>query len=182
MADRNMLIRVGCSALLLLAAFPNACLAQRVPGMTEDRRVRVLTTDNASIVGNVVRFAGDTLAIATASGEIQRIPWSAVQAVEASRGKARRIGQSAAIGAGVGATVGLGAVVSCNDSDGFITCRDMAPVLIGGSVLIGSAVGALVGARGPERWERLPIRPGIGMAPTSRGARAFFAMSLPVRE
>jgi hypothetical protein len=182
MADRPMLIRMICGALALLAAAAAPSSAQIPSALTEASRVRVTMADSRTIMGTVVRLRDDTLTLATRSGGLERIPWNAVRAIEATRGRAGRIGRYAGGGAIIGITVGVGAVIGCDDSDGFIiSCSSMAPALIGAGMLLGAVVGAVVGASGPERWERLPIRAGVGAVPTSDGVRPYLVVSRPLR-
>jgi hypothetical protein len=152
-----------------------------VPGLFEAQRVRVITADSRAVVGTVVRLADDTLAIAISDGSFERIPWATVVAVDASRGSRDQTGRYALRGAAVGVAVGLIAMATCDEGSGsFITCADVAPIVVGGSIGIGLLVGAMVGSasRRPERWEQLRIRPALGVVPTSSGARPYLMMSL----
>ena len=169
---------VVCASSLLLSA----ALAEGGEPSSEPARIRLKATSEVAedgtvtsregkqwIVGKLVATDAEHLTVAAAGKPSVRVPRTAVQRLQVSRGRSR--GKAALIGAGVGAVVGLawGAIEHSRcESSGEGMCD-----LAYGIPVMTVPVCALVGlAVGKERWvETSPAGFHLGLSPTRDGVR-----------
>ena len=129
-------------------------------------------------IGTIVESGEDRLSLATDGGATEEVLLDDIVTLEVSTAPSSR-GSRAAIGAAVGLGVGavLGAFVMTEGEPGFI---DLRPAVAGYSVVLGTALGAVLGAlSGGEKWqnvEELPNDLTVGVAPRTGGGATFAAV------
>lgn len=153
------------SALAILAMWGPPCLAQSAPEPETGARVRVLAPSLSAkpVVGTVVGWDKETLLLQLPDQELAtNVPREGITRLEVSQGRGNR-GKTAAIGAIVGASLGLVLLAvtpedSCDSVNPWscigISKDEIAPAVVG----LGVGVGALLGlASGHgEKWTVVP--------------------------
>jgi len=174
--DRATPMRLVSLLFLTLLAVPQAGFtAESGPSDLAGSRVRLSAPPLGprKVAGTLVEAQGDTLLFAVDHQSARtRIPTASLTGLEVSRGMHshvwRGVGIGFVVGALAGGVVGYSLAHRPPSDDG-----DYGP-LVGavGAVIVGSVgigVGAIVGSRQTERWERLSIPIHLGVLP-GRGA------------
>lgn len=158
-------------------------LAAQTPGaVMVGQRVR-LTTDSGPWIGTLVRQDSGGLTLqgpGLSDSSVVTVSVDRIRRIDVSLGRQSNAGKGAAIGFGVGATLGLVAGIACASSDSFLQCTtgDVVQATLGAG-LMGAGVGALIGlASNSEHWE--PVSTGsavrISLTPRRLGVR----VSIPI--
>lgn len=164
--------RVACILLALWCASPTMGFAQTsFPLPAVEARVRVHRVDAPRVVGTVVAWGPDTVAVRTDdSRTVTPIPVAAITGYEQLTGRDRWRGarRGAAIGAGVGVLlIGLAIRDDLDCSDCYIPATVVAVPAALVLTVVGSGVGAVIA---PARWttygarreSRLPTAARVG--------------------
>lgn len=151
----------GLVLLAMLSAPASAQLTEMRPGA----RVRLGAPGLLAgrLTGTVLERSTDSLIFATPNGTPTRLPLSALDRVEVSRGRSRTRGalKGATWGAGIGLGLGLISVAAANECSSLDsscpTDSEFVTSTTVGSTVIGAIIGAIVGS---ERWQELrrPMR------------------------
>ena len=150
------------AAAALIAFAPVALLAQAREPLEPGTRVRIEARALADtlLIGNLAFLDRDTLALAPPGkgASMIRIPTSAIERIEVSRGRVSTVAIGAFLGIAVGASAGY-ALASRDTSCGYVCGAGQAIGGIGGAAL-GLLLGAGIGSEiksGPERWTEYPL-------------------------
>ena len=175
--------RLVAAFAIALAAAPVAAQADSIARWPVESRVRIRTTNNQTVIGQLTEVRGDTL-IVRKEGALFR-PWKKVLAdsagrIEVSRGRyisGERVAEEALAGAAVVILtyVVMDAVIPdfC-DSD---NCGASFPDYARAGAL-GAAAGALSGVLHPaDRWEEVPKPVRVGFVPARGQARIGFSFA-----
>jgi hypothetical protein len=161
----------------------SAGLAAQAPWVVDiGRRVRV-TTDSGTVIGTLVGQDSGGVQVrwpGTPDSLGATIPRHRILRLDVSGGHVSNAGKGAAIGLGVGATLGLVTGIGCASSqDSFFQCTTGDVVqLTFMSGLFGAGVGALIGlASTHERWESVFTRGDVrvSLAPHGLGVGVSIA-------
>lgn len=141
-------------------------------------RVRIEGTSlpGDRLVGTVLSRTADSLEIAVSGAVRARIPFSAIEQLEISRGSTRRAGavkgmKIGLIVMGVGGAIVASSIMGASDAEcqgdcGALAASFLAVALIEGAAL-GAGIGAIVKA---ESWKRIPP-PRMAIRAAPRGIR-----------
>ncbi len=154
-------IRSICTAALFLAVIPFTvprALGQE-PAVGERVRVRTVSDSPGKVIGVLKTREPAYLVVHSEDATPTTIAWADISRLEVSRGTKSNAGKGALIGGGVGAGIGVFAVV--------LTCAGDSPLVedcgaaeVAGGLLIasiGAGVGALIGmAARTEKWVDVP--------------------------
>lgn len=167
-----VLTRAALSCALSLAPMlAQAQLAELRPGVRV--RIRAPATVAGLLTATVVRSTADSVSFAASNAVVTTVPTAGLTSVEISRGKSHGKGAVRGLMWGVGVGAGLGLLVVlpkgyCEETYGTgSSCskgQDFADIMLG-SLVVGSAVGAVIGR---ERWERLSLPARLSVVPKGR--------------
>jgi hypothetical protein len=170
MTDTKKIVTAG----LLLLAWASVARADdtRADDGLEGARVRLRTASTSEArTGVVESWTPAELVIRPEPDAVPlRVPRGEITSLEVSRGT-RRHPLAGLLGGALawGAIVGLTAAFSTLDESGL-----GAPAFIGGMLVVGTGVGALVQT---ERWEPVPAsRLSVAVVPAPRGAQVRFSL------
>jgi len=179
------MMRLVSLLFLALLTIPQAGLtAETDPPGLSGSRVRLLAAPLGprKLTGTLVEMRGDSVLFAADHQSVRTlIPTASLTGIEVSRGMHSHVWRGAGIGFLVGAlaggVVGYSLAHRPPSDDG-----DYGP-LVGavGAVIVGSvgiAVGAVVGTRQTERWERLPLPIHVGVLPGSGAVRLSVGLTI----
>lgn len=168
---------------MLVATSTATAQTDSAPQWPVDSRVRIRTTSNQTVVGQLAEVRGDTLVIRKEAALFR--PWKRILAdsarqIEISRD--RYISAERVVGgalAGAAATVVMGFVMDAVMPDPCTGdgCEDSGPIDLDVTVL-GAAAGAIGGAMYlADRWEEVPKPLRVSVAPARGQARVVFSLS-----
>ena len=169
--------RLVAAFAIALAAAPVGAQSDSIARWPVESRVRIRTTNNQTVIGQLTEVRGDTLIVRKDGALFRR--WKKVLAdsagrIEVSRGRYIS-GERVAVGALAGAagailaSVVMDAVMS--DFCMWETCGNSSPDYARAGAL-GAAAGALSGLMNPaDRWEEVPKAVRVGFAPARGQAR-----------
>jgi hypothetical protein len=188
-----MISRLGAIALAAVL-FAAPLSAQDTTGASDRRfpapgaRVRVRTIDASQWhYGTLAGVSRDSIRFEPEREEFEvALPLDAIDRIELSTGRQRHVWKSAAIGAAVGAGIGIVGGLASGDDDPYqfmaFTAQEKAMLL--GSILgaVGFAGGVIVGVVAPHEHWRPIVRPagGVGRVTPAR-ARRGVSLGLQLR-
>jgi hypothetical protein len=134
-----------------------------------------------TVIGNVLRWGPDTVALGEAGGTEWRVATEDVRTLEVSRGRGV-VAKHVLIGAGVGMIAGVvvGGIVGSNSChDCFLqSLETIGGMMVGGAA--GGVGGAIVGMVIPgDRWRQVPIRkPTVSIVPGRQSLTVVYSYSV----
>jgi hypothetical protein len=149
----------------LVAGVSDLSAQQSEVPVAEGERVRVTkySAPDPRFVGSLASWSADSLNLFRDALPDATIPLSDVAKLEISRGMHGHASTGALIGGGIGAVIGLAAVISAAADDNSDDWVEISPgeAALGGLMLtgLGAGVGALIGlVIRTEEWEEVPLR------------------------
>jgi len=171
---KKIIISIALPILLFLSKPLNT--SAQIPDLSIGERARVTSSSMY-----ILKFGGIVTAVNEDTLEIQsvhrsyRIPYSQLDRLEISRGSKRNTAVGWLIGTGIGAFAGFLSINkeeerNCHPDEWCFDFseygRDMEPIAVLGSALLGGLAGGIIGALiKTERWEPIPIPGGLSLYP-----------------
>jgi len=172
-------MRIARSLLCTLVVIPLRLTAQVEPTTAPGDRVRVVApvVSKASLTGTIVSRGADTLWLEVADRPAPlAIPFTAIQRLEASRGRHSNVLTGLLVGLGVGAAGGAIGGAACGES--FLCPGPGAGAVVGALALSipGLVIGALTHS---ERWESVPLNR-VSLSAVRGTAGVMLALTLQI--
>ncbi|PYO40790.1 MAG: hypothetical protein DMD33_16110 [Gemmatimonadetes bacterium] len=172
-------MRTARSLLCTLVVIPLRLTAQAEPTTAPGDRVRVVApvVSKASLTGTIVSRGADTLWLEVEDRPAPlAIPFTAIQRLEASRGRHSNVLTGLLVGLGVGAAGGAIGGAACGES--FLCPGPGAGAVVGALALSipGLVIGALTHS---ERWESVPLNR-VSLSAVRGTAGVMLALTLQI--
>jgi hypothetical protein len=155
-------LRLVILALALL--IPQSVCAQHADRTFHHFRMRLMTGEHIEGTNGVL--TDTTFQGRSKKGDPVDIPRGDIRALDISKGS--QAGKGAAIGAAMGLFTGLLAIAQVSADKTKVLNKDAAAKLTIGLTIGGGLIGAAIGS-GHRRWESVPVRTALWIAPGVKG-------------